>query len=107
MISSFKIFTTIVLCCSFQLCQAQGEWDNLKWTVIGDSTVVSQNPIVNITGKISIKGSKETITRASISADLFKYFDYSDQFGNYYLELPRGKYRIMIRHVGMKILILT
>ncbi len=102
MISSFKIFTTIVLCCSFQLCQAQGEWDNLKWTVIGDSTVVSQNPIVNITGKISIKGSKETITRASISADLFKYFDYSDQFGNYYLELPRGKYRIMIRHVGMK-----
>ena len=102
MVPSFKIFTVITLCCFFQLCLAQSEWDNVPWTVIGDSTQVNQNPTVSITGKINIKGSGEPITRASISADLFKYFDYSDQFGKYYLELPKGKYRIMVRHIGMK-----
>lgn len=102
MLPSFKIVSIITLCSFFQLCIAQSEWDKIPWTQIGDSTKVTQNPTVSITGKITSKGSKEPLTRASISADVFKYFDYSDQFGKYYLELPKGKYRITVRHVGMK-----
>ena len=102
MLPSFKIVSIITLCSFFQLCVAQSEWDKVPWTQIGDSTKVTQNPTVSITGKITSKGSKEPLTRASISADVFKYFDYSDQFGKYYLELPKGKYRITVRHVGMK-----
>ncbi len=102
MLPAFKIVSIITLCGFFQLCVAQSEWDKVPWTQIGDSTKVTQNPTVSITGKITSKGSKEPLTRASISADVFKYFDYSDQFGKYYLELPMGKYRITVRHVGMK-----
>src|SRR6185295_20286707 len=103
MVPSFKIFTIITLCGSFQACLAQSvAWENIPWTIIGDSSQLIQNPHVSITGKIKIKGSDEPVTGASISADLFKYFDYSDQFGKYYLELPRGKYRITVRHVGMR-----
>ncbi len=102
MITAVRILSVITLCCFFHLCQAQGEWDNLPWTVIGDSLAVNQNPNVSITGWIKIKGTEEPVTRASISVELFKYFDYTNQFGEYYLELPMGKYRLMIRHVGMK-----
>src|SRR6267143_4754989 len=102
MVPSFKIFTIITLCGFFQSCPAQSLWENVPWTVIGDSSQLNQNPSVSITGKIQIKGSGEPVTGASISADLFKYFDYSDQFGKYYVELPRGKYKIAVRHVGMK-----
>ena len=97
-----KILSVIALCCFFHLCQAQNEWDNLPLTVIGDSLAVNQNPNVIITGWIKIKGTEEPVTRATISVELFKYFDYTNQFGEYYLELPKGKYRLMIRHVGMK-----
>ena len=131
MLPSFKIFTTIILCGFFSFCQAQTEWDDVPWTVIGDSANVElgqeaeirianeyfqkgekekalamyqsiSKKTASITGYIKIKGSQEPVPRASISADLFKYFDYSDQFGKYYLELPRGKYRITVRHIGMK-----
>ncbi len=97
-----KIFIVLALTFCFHLCAAQNEWNSLPWSVIGDSTLVSQNPNISITGKINVKGSTEPIARASISADLFKYFDYTDEFGKYYLELPKGRYKIMIRHVGMK-----
>src|SRR5258705_7157316 len=102
MAALFKILMVITLCGFIQSCLAQTAWENVPWTVVGDSSQSSQNPYVSITGKIKIKGSGEPVTGASISADLFKYFDYSDQFGKYYVELPRGKYRVAVRHVGMK-----
>ncbi len=97
-----RILSLAIVVCSVQLCKAQGEWDNLPWTIIGDSTEINQNPNLSLTGWIKIKGTEEPVTRASISVDLFKYFDYTNQFGEYYLELPKGKYRLMVRHVGMK-----
>jgi len=99
---AFKTFITLTLTFCYHVCVAQNEWDGLPWTVIGDSTQVSENPNISVTGKITVKGSNEPVARVTVSADLFKYFDYSDQFGNYYLELPKGKYKILIRHVGMK-----
>src|SRR6267142_5547896 len=102
MVPSFKILTLITLCGFFQSCRAQSVWDNVPWITIGDSVQSERNPYVSITGKIRIKGSGEPVTGASISADLFKYFDYSDQLGKYFIEVPRGNYRITVRHVGMK-----
>lgn len=97
-----KILTIATFYSISTVCHGQNEWDSIPWTVIGDSSIAISNPNLSITGKVFIKGTKEPILRATISADLFKYFDYSDQFGKYYLELPRGKYKIMIRHLSMK-----
>ncbi|MBK5278225.1 MAG: TonB-dependent receptor, partial [Bacteroidia bacterium] len=102
MIKVFKFLSIVILCCSFQLCTAQNEWDNLPWIVIGDSTDLNENPNAILTGWIKIKGTEEPVSRASISLELFKYFDYTNQFGEYYLEMPKGKYRLLVRHVGMK-----
>ena len=80
---------------------AQDDWD-VPWQVLGDSASMVPKQEIIITGKITVKGTGEPISGASISAETFKYFDYSDLSGNYALELPPGRYRIMIRHVGMK-----
>ena len=79
---------------------AQDEW-NVPWQVIGDSANLVPKQNIIVTGKISV-GTGEAVSGASISAETFKYFDYSDQSGNYALELPPGRYRMMVRHVGMK-----
>lgn len=80
---------------------AQDDWD-VPWIVVGDSAHLIPKQDLIITGKISITVSGEVVTGASVSAETFKYFDYSDQNGHYVLELPPGKYRVMVRHVGMK-----
>ncbi len=80
---------------------AQDDW-NVPWQVVGDSSEFVPKRDVIITGKITVAGSGEPLTGASISAETFRYFDYSDQSGNYAIELPPGRYRMMIRHVGMK-----
>ncbi|MDH4092071.1 MAG: TonB-dependent receptor, partial [Cyclobacteriaceae bacterium] len=80
---------------------AQDDWD-VPWIVVGDSAHLMPKQDLIITGKISNSVSGEAVTGASISAETFKYFDYSDQNGHYVLELPPGKYRVMVRHVGMK-----
>jgi hypothetical protein len=80
---------------------AQDDW-NVPWQVVGDSSEFVPKRDVIITGKITVAGSGEALTGASISAETFRYFDYSDQAGNYAIELPPGRYRMMIRHVGMK-----
>ncbi len=41
------------------------------------------------------------IVGASISADSFKHFDYSDENGKYILLMPVGEYKIIVRHIGM------
>lgn len=80
---------------------AQDEW-NVPWQVVGDSSMMVPQRNIIVTGKITVKGTGDPISGASISAETFKYFDYSDQSGNYALELPAGRYRLMMRHVGMK-----
>jgi hypothetical protein len=80
---------------------AQDYW-NVPWQVVGDSSNFVPQQDVIITGKVVAKSSGQPVTGASISAETFKYFDYSDHAGNYVLELPPGRYRIMVRHVGMK-----
>lgn len=79
---------------------AQDEW-NTPWIVIGDSSKMKANQEVMVTGTITSE-SGVPVTGATISAETFRYFDYSDQAGRYLLEMPPGRYRITIKHVGMK-----
>jgi hypothetical protein len=55
-----------------------------------------------VTGQVTNFATGAPIAGASVSAETFKHFDYTDQQGNYYLELPPGRYRVTVRHVGMK-----
>ncbi|WP_276374920.1 TonB-dependent receptor [Chryseolinea sp. H1M3-3] len=80
---------------------AQDDWD-VAWQVVGDSAELIPKQNLILTGRVTQKDSGEPVTGASISAETFKYFDYTDQTGSYVLELPPGRYRIMVRHVGMK-----
>ncbi len=82
---------------------SQVDWQTIPLTTIGKDTVGSdpQTPVI-ITGSIRIKNTSEPIVGASISADMHKYFNYSDSKGKYILELPVGSYRIIVRHVGVK-----
>ena len=100
-VSTFKIILAVLLLQLGLTAFGQDEWD-VPWKVIGDSTNLVPKQNVIVTGKVSVKGSGEPVTGASISAETFKYFDYSDQSGGYAIELPPGRYRIMVRHVGMK-----
>ena len=89
----FSLFTT----CSL----AQSEWD-IPWVVVGDSADLVPQTRVTITGRVRMKESKAPVSGASVSAETFKYFDYSDENGRYVLDLPPGRYRITVRHLGMK-----
>jgi len=84
------------------VCVAQDEVWNTPWIVIGDSSHLIPSQKVIVTGKISSATSGDAVTGASISAETFRYFDYSDQIGHYVLELPPGRYRVIARHLGMK-----
>lgn len=80
----------------------QDPWLDKQWITIGsDSTRLTTGNVI-VTGQVKVKGSGEAISGASISADGFKYFNYSDTKGKYILELPPGKYKITVRHIGMK-----
>ena len=81
---------------------AQDDWNLVPQMVVGDSNGLDTGKKVIITGKITQKQNGDIIAGASISADLFKHFDYSDQFGRYLLEMRPGHYRITVRNVGMK-----
>jgi hypothetical protein len=81
------------------------DWD-VPWQIVGDSANLIPRRNFIVTGTVTVKRSGEPVTGASISAETFKYFDYSDQAGKYALELPAGRYRIMVRHMGMKTLYL-
>ena len=101
---------TVIFCRSFLvisilhigfIASAQDYWD-IPWVVVGDSAHMIPGQDLIITGHIWNKGTNTPVTGASISADTFKYFDYADQNGAYALELPPGRYRVLVRHVGMK-----
>ena len=100
-ISTLRVLAVIVFSVNFTEISAQQEW-NIPWTVVGDSADLVQQTRVTMTGRIKVKGTQTPISGASISVETFKYFDYSDQAGRYVLDLPPGKYRLVVRHVGMK-----
>jgi len=100
-VSTFRVSLLVIFSLFFYQTWAQDEW-NIPWIVIGDSADLKPNKNVIITGMISTKGTRESVSGASVSVETFKYFDYSDQAGHYILELPPGKYRVVIRHLGLK-----
>ena len=100
-ISTLRVLTVVVFSVIFTEISAQQEW-NIPWTVVGDSADLVPQTRVTMTGRIKVKGTQTPVSGASISVETFKYFDYSDQAGRYVLDLPPGKYRVVVRHVGMK-----
>src|SRR5688572_21836213 len=100
-VSTVRILAVIIFTFLFTETTAQQEWD-IPWTVVGDSADLVPQTRVTVTGRIRLKGSKAPISGASVSAETFKYFDYSDQAGRYVLDMPPGRYRFVVRHIGMK-----
>lgn len=100
-VSTLRVLGVIILTILFTKVSAQQEW-NVPWTVVGDSADLVPQTRVTVTGKIRVKGSLAPISGASVSVETFKYFDYSDQAGRYILDVPPGRYRVIVRHVGMK-----
>ncbi len=81
---------------------SQIEWQTIPRQTIGhDTSKIDKLNNILVTGTIRNKSTSDPIVGASISADIFKYFDYSDNKGQYILEMPPGDYKIMIRHIGM------
>ena len=81
--------------------QEADEW-NVPWTILGDSSSrADRNSLIVVTGQITDANSNEPIQGALISADFLKHFDYSDQNGQYVLEVPPGTYRIKVKQLGM------
>ena len=81
----FRIVVTLLFLSFCLTAFSQDDWD-VPWQVIGDSANMAPKQNVIVTGKISVKGSGEPVSGASISAETFKYFDYSDQSGVYALD---------------------
>ena len=80
----------------------QGEEWNVPWTVVGDSSdATDRNTKLILTGKITDLNSGKVISGALVSADFLKHYDYSDENGNYVLELAPGSYRIKVKQLGM------
>lgn len=79
----------------------QIDWKTAPTLSVGDKDDELEGVTVMVTGTIRSSTTKEPLTAASISVDLFKFFDYSDNNGRYLLELPAGTYKLTIRHVGM------
>jgi len=100
-ISTVRVLAAVVFCLFFTEVSAQQEW-NVPSTVLGDSADLVPTTRVTVTGKIKVAGTQTPVSGASVSVETFKYFDYSDQAGRYILDLPPGKYRVVVRHVGMK-----
>lgn len=96
-----RIFLSISLLSLAIQVSGQNDWD-VPWTVIGDSSNIKTNQRASVTGTVTIKETGEPLSGASISAETFKHFDYSDENGRYILILPPGSYRILVRHVGYK-----
>ena len=100
-VRSLKYFVFILIAILRLTAQAQTEWDS-EWIILGNPDELKVEKKVILTGTIVAKNTGEPIAGASLSVDQFKYFDYSDQAGRYFIELPAGSYRVMVRFVGMK-----
>ena len=95
-----RIFLLLILFSS-QLTIAQVVWEKLPVTAIGDEEDEVPRVNVMVTGTVISSTTSEGIAGASVSVDVFKYFDYTDAKGKYVLELPAGRYKLTVRHVGM------
>lgn len=103
--STAYIMVSGILMLSFNFSHAQiepeDEWD-IPWTTVGDSTETPhENSKIVVTGTVTNVDTNEPVSGASVSFDFFKYFDYTDQDGRYVLEVPPGKYKVRIKHIGM------
>lgn len=100
----FYISIVIMMLSTFSLQAQIDEVDYwaVPWTIIGDSTLTpDRNDKLILTGKITETGSGLPIAGALVSADFLKHYDYSDENGEYALEMPPGRYRIKIKQLGM------
>lgn len=97
-----KVILVTVLLCYFATPARAQDWDQIPWTVVGDSTSFDPGAKLLITGNVRVKSTGAPLKGASISAELFKHFDYSDEYGRYILGMMPGRYRLTIRYVGMK-----
>jgi len=103
MIASLRLCTLLGLLLFSFTSLAQTDWQTVPWQTIGkDSTNTDLKNNILLTGTIRNMGSGESVNGATISVDSHKYFDYTDNKGQYVLEMPRGDYRITVRHIGMK-----
>ncbi|MEJ1241765.1 TonB-dependent receptor [Chryseolinea sp. T2] len=76
------------------------EW-NVPYTMVGDSADLVEGSMVTVTG--TIRGENGApISGATISAESFKHFDHADADGRYILNMPTGRYRVAVRHLGYK-----
>jgi hypothetical protein len=81
--------------------QEVDDWD-VPWTNVGDSTKTrDRESKLVVTGKIINGETGQPVSGASVSVDFFKHYDYSDENGNYVLELPPDNYRVKIKQLGM------
>jgi len=92
----------LFLLCPALCTQAQesNEW-SVPWTIVGDSSINDPGARFVVTGKITSLESAKPISGALVSADFLKHYDYSDENGNYVLELPSGNYKIKVKQLGM------
>ncbi|MEY4929725.1 MAG: hypothetical protein RI909_449 [Bacteroidota bacterium] len=103
MISSPRLCILLGLLVFSITCVAQTDWQTVPWQTIGkDSAQADLKNNILVTGTVRNMGSGESVSGATISVDSHKYFDYTDNKGQYVLEMPRGDYRISVRHIGMK-----
>ena len=101
--SKGRLFLVLVLVLIFSgVCKiglAQENWE-MPFTIIGDSTRGNGNAI--LTGIVINGTSKEPLADAHLSFDFFKFYGRTDQFGRFAIELPTGRYKLVVRYVGMK-----
>lgn len=98
----YCFFVLVIFVGTCQAVYGQTDWSAVPWLTLGDSSELDPEKPVIVTGKITLKTSREAVSGASVSVEQFKHFDYSDTQGKYVLEMPPGRYRIIVRHVGMK-----
>jgi hypothetical protein len=97
-----RFFLPCVLLLLSQVSLAQVEWSSFPEIAVGDEELEVPRVNVIVTGTVSSASSKEGIVGATVSVEVFKYFDYTDNHGKYVLELPPGRYKLTVRHVGME-----
>lgn len=93
-----------LLLCSLRLNAQQPtawtEWD-IPWKTIGDSARLKPGERLTLTGTVKDENGRP-IAGASVSVETYRHFDFADEQGRYFLELPPGSYRVVVRHVGYK-----
>ncbi len=81
---------------------AESKAQNSRLVVFGDSTrSIKANEKVTLTGTISQLTDDKPVASAAIFVDGLKFGNNADQNGRYFINLPPGKYRLSVRHVGM------